>query len=226
MFQIAVEQDDVETVRKLLTTNAVNVHVACGWDPKPDFALRYAAGFGHTDMVRVLLEHKADIHALDHYGVCDAALIAAAVSGHTETVRVLLHHKAEVNIADRFIVPDAAVRYACMYGHAETVRTLIEAGASVHSWIAAKSHGHKDTAELLVQAGVNASFLSRRFVKRYLLGSSVDNIARCMRFGTRGLNQIARFDMHTFRLKRNQYLDMLSLHPICRDLCTLVLLYV
>jgi len=226
MFQYAVEQDDVETVRELLTTNAVDVHVSCGWDPKPDFALRYAAGFGRTDMVRVLLEHKPDIHARDHDGVCDAALLSVAVSGHTETVRVLVHHKAEVNIADRFIVPDAALRYACMYGHAETARTLIGAGASVHSWIADTSHGHKNTAELLVQAGVNAKFLSRRFVKRYLLGSSVDNIARCMRFGTRGLNQIARFDMHSFRLKRNQYLKMLSVNPICSDLCTLVLLYV
>ena len=47
-------------------------------------AMIYAARKGHTDTVKLLLEHGADVHAED-----DTALLYAADEGHTDTVKVL-----------------------------------------------------------------------------------------------------------------------------------------
>ena len=47
-------------------------------------AFRYASRYGHTEIVKVLLEAGADVHALD-----DNALRYASENGHTETVKVL-----------------------------------------------------------------------------------------------------------------------------------------
>ena len=49
-----------------------------------DYALRSASGNGHPEVVRLLLEHGADVHAGDDY-----ALRLASRNGHPEVVRLL-----------------------------------------------------------------------------------------------------------------------------------------
>jgi hypothetical protein len=49
-----------------------------------DFALRVAAGNGHAETVKLLLDHGADVHAAD-----DMAVRLATERGHVVTERVL-----------------------------------------------------------------------------------------------------------------------------------------
>ena len=74
-----------------------------------------ASNNGHTETVKVLLEHGADVHADD-----DWALRWASYNGHTETVKVLLEHGADVHARD-----DYSLRLASDNGHTETVKLFL-----------------------------------------------------------------------------------------------------
>jgi len=52
-----------------------------------DEFLRKAAKYGHTEVVKLLLEQGADVHADN-----DWALVWAADNGHKEVVKLLLEH--------------------------------------------------------------------------------------------------------------------------------------
>ena len=84
--------------------------------------LRYCCAGGHTEVVKVLLEAGADVHACD-----DNALQWANRHGHTETVKVLLEAGADVHADD-----DWVLRLASIGGQTEVVKVL-------EDWIAA--HG-------------------------------------------------------------------------------------
>ncbi|MGH9429838.1 MAG: ankyrin repeat domain-containing protein, partial [Terriglobia bacterium] len=58
--------------------------------------LMVAATYGHTDIVRVLLEKGAKVDAQNREGA--TALMLASMQGHVETVRALLAKDANVNI--------------------------------------------------------------------------------------------------------------------------------
>ena len=58
-------------------------------------ALRFAAERGHIDIVRLLLDHGADIHAKD-----DQALRKASYSGHENVVQLLLEKGADIRRID------------------------------------------------------------------------------------------------------------------------------
>lgn len=70
---------------------------------------------GHTEVVRLLLNAGADVHAGD-----DFALREASENGHTEVVQLLLNAWADVHAKDDF-----ALRYASALGHAEVVQLLL-----------------------------------------------------------------------------------------------------
>ena len=74
-----------------------------------------ASSNGHTETVKVLLEHGADVHSSR-----DGALKWSSHRGHTETVKVLLEHGADVHADD-----DWALRSASENGHTETVKVLL-----------------------------------------------------------------------------------------------------
>jgi len=54
-----------------------------------------AAGTGHTEIVRLLIDKGADVNLLDKNG--ETALMGAAGAGHTEIVKVLIDKKANVD---------------------------------------------------------------------------------------------------------------------------------
>jgi ankyrin repeat protein len=61
-------------------------------------ALMCAAEFWHTEIVSLLIELGADIHAKDDDG--KTALMSAAESGHTEIVSLLLDLGADIDAKD------------------------------------------------------------------------------------------------------------------------------
>ena len=59
-------------------------------DANNDAALREASGQGHADLVALLLEHGADVHADNEY-----ALRVASDNAHADVVALLLEHGAK-----------------------------------------------------------------------------------------------------------------------------------
>ena len=91
-------------------------------------ALMGAAKSGHTEIVKLLLEHGADVARVDEANGA-TALMFAAKKGHTETVKLLLDNDANINQADPHGY--TALMYAAAAGHEETVRLLLDRGAQI-----------------------------------------------------------------------------------------------
>ncbi len=86
----AVRKGDAATVKTLLD-KGLDVNTKFRYDAT---ALSYASDRGHLEVVKVLLERKADVNVKDtFYGA--TPLIWAAQKGHAEIVRALLERGAE-----------------------------------------------------------------------------------------------------------------------------------
>ena len=124
-------------------------------------ALMWAANNGHTQVVKLLLERRADVNVKKiDTGV--TALMMASHEGHTEVVKLLLDKGADVNVKDTDGV--TALWMASQKGHTEVVKLLLAQGADVNvkatinnfEWTAlkvAKRMGHTDIVRLLEKAG-------------------------------------------------------------------------
>jgi len=82
-------------------------------------AMHWAAYFGHTDRVRMLL--AAGVSANANRG---SALLVASANGHPDVVSALIADGVDIHV-DR----DTALRWAAATGHIEVVRILLGAGA-------------------------------------------------------------------------------------------------
>jgi len=82
---MAVKNGDVEKVQRLIEQSAnVNAKRENGWT-----ALRWAAFFGHKEIVKLLIQAGADVNAKEYeYG--RTALYYAREEGHEEIVQLLL----------------------------------------------------------------------------------------------------------------------------------------
>ena len=69
-------------------------------DSNGQTALHIAASEGHTEVVKLLLDAKAEVNAQSSAGL--TALTMVASRGHTEVVKLLLNAKAEVNDHDEY----------------------------------------------------------------------------------------------------------------------------
>jgi hypothetical protein len=76
-------------------------------------ALRWAANYGHTECVRLLIpvSHPADVGS--------QALRWAAMEGHAECVRLL------IPVSDPKVFGSEALRYAALNGHLDCVQPLV-----------------------------------------------------------------------------------------------------
>lgn len=88
-----------------------------------DSALSIAAGRGHEEVVRYLLDLKFSQAARNK------ALMNAAYGNHAGTVRLLLENGADVNGADR--LGETALIKAVRAGHVDMVKSLLASGARV-----------------------------------------------------------------------------------------------
>ena len=107
----------MQGVRTLLARGA-DVHTTDDW------ALRYAAGGGHAEIVQALLAAGADVHAGSDY-----ALWWASSNGHAETAKVLLAAGADVHAWD-----DGALCSAVWFDHTDTVQILAAHIFAPDSW--------------------------------------------------------------------------------------------
>jgi len=142
--------------------------------------LMTAARTGNREIVRLLIEHGADVNAKgETYG--ETALVWAAQENHAEVAQVLIAHGADVNARtsplerakDRFglegvltILPHGnwtPLMYAARQGSLETARSLVAGGASLNltdpdgstALVLAIINGHYDTAALLAERGAD-----------------------------------------------------------------------
>ncbi|KAG0300225.1 hypothetical protein BGZ98_009352 [Dissophora globulifera] len=84
-----------------------------------DKALRYAVRGNDLEMVKLLLEYQADVHAFN-----EEAIVVAAQKGHIEVLKLLIQAGADIETK-----AGAPLRRAAECGHVEAVRILCESGA-------------------------------------------------------------------------------------------------
>ena len=112
-----------------------------------DWALKYAAENGRIDVVKLLLEHGADVNARD-------ALKCAAENGRIDVVKLLLEHGANLHAKDEW-----ALKVAIRYYHTEVVKLLLENGADVHKsdffLLYPSEAGCIDLIKILIEYGMN-----------------------------------------------------------------------
>lgn len=110
----------------------------------PDEAIRMAAEANRLDVVRLLIEHDANINGTDHKG--ETALMKASELLRPEMVRVLLNHGADVTLkrkpaettalhqavlAAKWLDPDEdAQKFSAAM---EVIRALVEKGADANA---------------------------------------------------------------------------------------------
>ncbi|XP_023224750.1 ankyrin-1-like [Centruroides sculpturatus] len=120
--------------------------------------LHVAAEHGYADVLKILLEHGADIHSKNEDE--ETALHLAAQSGHRNVVKLLLEtNKSIVNAEDE--EKNTPLHVAALKGHQKVVIDLLYAGANVESrncnlWTAldcAAYGGWLKTARILLKAG-------------------------------------------------------------------------
>ena len=156
---------------KLMLEHGADPNVSEGDYGIDDFkwtGLHWAAEKGHLNIVNLLIQYNADIHALDSHG--DTALDTAARSGHVGIVKVLIQNGADVNAVDKN--KSTALHGAAGEGHVDVVKVLIQNGADVNAvdkekWTAlhnAAMRGHVDIVKALIQNGadVNVVTISKR----------------------------------------------------------------
>ncbi|KAG5982843.1 hypothetical protein E4U55_001250 [Claviceps digitariae] len=88
--------------------------------------LHFAARFGHTEIVTLLLAHGADVSKLSDHGY--TPLRCAALEGHHDIVKLLLEHGANVHATaseDSF----TPLHLAALSGHDRVVKLLLDHGA-------------------------------------------------------------------------------------------------
>lgn len=122
--------------------------------------LMEAAQEGHLELVKFLLENKADVHAQTQTG--DTALTYACENGHTDVAEVLLYFGAELeHLSEGGRTP---LMKACRAGHICTVKFLIQKGADVNRQTTNNDHtplslacagGHQQVVELLLVHGAD-----------------------------------------------------------------------
>jgi len=94
MWAISQKHVRVTNVRALIACRA-DVHAVDRWRRT---ALWWAAWWGHSSIVRLLIWHCADVNVTSIYG--ETALIAAAKRGNVAIVQVLLENGARTDDAD------------------------------------------------------------------------------------------------------------------------------
>lgn len=83
---------------------------------------------GHIDIVKLLIEHGADVNVRSSNGY--TPLIAAASEDRSEIARYLIEHGAAVDCKDAS--GETPLSLACSLGHFKTTEVLLEYGANTN----------------------------------------------------------------------------------------------
>lgn len=135
----------------------------------PDLPLSEAAAFGDNELVKLFLEHGADIN---HAGVSNATALHHAISNNqNETVKLLVEHGADINaIFDKSIKTESVmysgenknvIDLAAENGNNELIEFFLSKGAKINEnnnnigspLILAANEGNINTVKLLLEKG-------------------------------------------------------------------------
>lgn len=126
------------------------------WTP-----LVLAAGNGHLEMVKHLLEKGAEVNLAVARGEYAGwtGLMRASWGGHPEVARFLIEHGADVNLANGY--GGTALMHAAIEGHPSVVRLLLTNGAVVDAednngltaMMLAAIAGTEETVRILLEHG-------------------------------------------------------------------------
>ena len=111
-------------ISALLATSPKSVHEYSG---DGFVALHVASYFGHSNVVRLLLDNGADVDKIAMNGSELTALQSAVACMHTDVVRVLLDYNTNVNL--RMLGGFTPLMSAAAMGAKEIISLLLEKGA-------------------------------------------------------------------------------------------------
>ncbi|MEC8881911.1 MAG: ankyrin repeat domain-containing protein [Pseudomonadota bacterium] len=119
-----------------------------------DSTLIYACFHGYEEVVRFLLDRRANVNHKDKNG--GTALMYACRNGNEKVVRCLLDGGAKLDQKDKG--GETALMYACIYGHEEVIRILLDRGVKVNqrnkkgetALMMATREGNEDITDLLI----------------------------------------------------------------------------
>ncbi|CAC5381652.1 unnamed protein product [Mytilus coruscus] len=109
---------------------------------------------GHTKIVQMLINNKADINKCADTG--ESPLFIACQEGHTEIVQMLINNKADINKCTD--TGESALFIACQEGHSEIVLMLINYRADIDKCTDTRSSplfiacqkGHTEIVQMLI----------------------------------------------------------------------------
>jgi uncharacterized protein len=137
-------------VAKILLENGANVNCSV----RGKSVLCVPAGAGHVELVKMLLEHGAEVNS----DWCKPPLHWAAQNANLETLKILINFGAQINCVEKY-QNSTALGVAVKAGHVEIVKMLIGLGADVNLPVGssplshAVSLGHKELVKVLI--GIN-----------------------------------------------------------------------
>ena len=162
-LELAIFKGDTAEVKRILTEQKPNINKKTedNVDSPGGTPLIYAAGFGHTDIVKLLLEQpNININIIDDNGI--SALTAAAMHGHVDIMTILLQ-RPEIIINrqyhnSQYHEGKNPLPYAAKNGHSEAVRLLVNIPEIVEEKLEengealylAAENGHSEVVRLLV----------------------------------------------------------------------------
>ena len=124
-------------------------------------ALWCAAGAGHFNIVKLLIDYGADVN---HPTITNSTpLRAACFDGRLDIVKFLVEHNADYTIANKY--KNTCLMISCYKGHTDVVRYLLEKGADPDSQAhcgATALHfsaecGHFEIVKCLIESGATVS---------------------------------------------------------------------
>ena len=151
-------QGTSEALIDLLLDKGANVNQPSARGETP---LHGAAAFGRLATVKTLLQHKANLEALDRFGI--SALGHAAINGHAALVEYLLDQGARPDAEPGAHAP---LTLAAANGHDAIIKLLRQRGATVQhadahgrtALICAAKYGKVTTVELLLKFGADLHY--------------------------------------------------------------------
>ena len=128
-LMFAAMKGDVERVKELLRSGPQALYLE---DSSGKTALSWAAGEGHEDVVKILLEAKSDDEPLTGY--LEKAIHNASGNGHVDVLRLLIDAGGDIEGRDSrtFFTPI----FSAIYGNStECLKLLLDKGANIEDHV-------------------------------------------------------------------------------------------
>ncbi len=126
----AAEKGDLKQVKKCFKSffrkKTVNINII---DNNNNSPLILAAKNGHTEIVKILIEHKANVNTqnISH----TTPLMSAVTFGDYETTKILLEHSAQTELTD--YQNNTALHIAAAHNRTDILRLLLEHHANINA---------------------------------------------------------------------------------------------